>query len=102
MAGGVDLTGVLPQLRRDPPQSHAGVHLVLGLAGHALAALLLEDAVLADGEATPLGQLANADVVVLGPREVLERGAEGARLDDAEVDLEAVLVADRHLGVAAR
>ena len=100
--GGLDLAGVLAQLRGNPRQSHRRVHVLLGVPGDAPAALLLEDAILADRQPATPGQLAHADVVIPGPREVLERGAERLGRDDAQIDLKPVLVADRCLGVATR
>ncbi len=98
LARGLDLALVLAQLGRDPGQAHRGVDLLLGGAGHALAGALVEHAVLADPQSSAGGDLAHAHVVILGAGEVLQGGAEGGGLDDAQIDLQAVLVTDRGLG----
>src|ERR1051325_4334083 len=67
------------QLRRNPVEAKLGVDLLLGLARHA--ARPLEQAVLVELVAVLLGDLAELDVVGLGPREVLQGGAVGRGLD---------------------
>src|SRR5262249_59611157 len=80
-------------------QPDRGVDLLLRAPGDAASGGVV-DAVLADLELLPDGQLPQLHVVVLRAGEVLERGAEGLRLDDPEVDLEVLAVADRGLGLA--
>ena len=91
LEGRLDLAPVLPDLGRDPRQAHGLVDVLLLLARDALVVLLADDAVLVDREPLLLREAAELDVVLLGAREVLERGAEALARDDAEVDLELLL-----------
>jgi hypothetical protein len=98
LAGGLDLALVLTQLGWNPRQSDRRVDLFLAGPGHPRAGALIEHAVLADAQAATGGDLADPHVVVLGAGEVLQRRAEGPRLDDAQIDRQPVLVTDRGLG----
>ena len=60
-----------------------------------------KDAVLVDLQALVLRHAAEDDVVILRAGEVLQGGAERFRRHDAQIDLQAVAGADRHLRVAA-
>ena len=88
---GVELAAVLAQLRRDVGQAEALVHRLLGLAPQRLAGRVVGDPVLGDVQALAHGALAQAHVVVLGPREVLQQVAELVGLDHAQVDADAVV-----------
>ena len=90
---GVELAARLPQLRRDPLVAQEPVELLLGgePTGH-LARLDHRHPVLENPEASSLRILAERDVVVLRPREVLEQAAEVLGWHDTEVDTDALLV----------
>jgi hypothetical protein len=94
---GLDLPGILAQLGRNPREADGGIDLFLGGGRHASAARLPEDAVLGHLQLPLQGHLANADVVLLGPREVHEGGAERFGFHHAQIDLDAFAVPDRRL-----
>ena len=98
----VQLACALAQLGRDPRVAEERVDaLLVGVPGD-LAGRLDLDAVLRDREAAPLRVLAQLDVVLLRPGEVLEQVAVGLRLDDAEVELQPLARDHRRLRVALR
>src|SRR5689334_20883005 len=76
LAGSAELSATLAELRLDVGVAEPLVDALLGGAALDIAALDLGDAVLGDGEASPDRVLAQLDVVVLGPGEVLEQVAE--------------------------
>ena len=90
--GRLQLSAPLAQLGQDPRHLERREQFLLGGAGdaRALAATLslAEDAVLADLEPAPLGELSDADVVLLGAGEVMDGGAPRLRRDHPQVHLE--------------
>ena len=88
VAGGVQLISAPPQLRRDPGQSQPGVEgLFIGeLLGNA--ALDHRNPVFVQRQALPVRVVAQPDVVLLAPGEVLEHGAQPVRFADPQVDLD--------------
>ena len=84
---GLDFAHVFAQLRLYPVHAEMPEELRLVLGRHDL--LAFEEAVLAQFPAAVLGELAHADVVLLGAGEVVKRRGELAVLDDAEVRLDA-------------
>ena len=81
-----DFAAILAQLGRDPVEAECGIHVALGAARNALRPS--EYAVLVQLQLFGLRDLAQLDVVRLGAREVLHRGAEAGRLDHAQVHLQ--------------
>ena len=105
----LDLAPVLAQLGLDERQAEERVRLRLGgerpelggVAGERLAVLAdAQEALLGQAPALVAGALAEADVVLLGAREVDAVGAGGTRRHDHEVDLRAAQQADRGLVAA--
>src|SRR3972149_4944539 len=95
----LDRPCVLPEFGRDARQSDGRVDFLLGGARDTPAGGLLEDTVLGDLEPLPHRHVAQADVVGLGPAEVLEGGAEALGRDDPEVHPNPLPVTDRRLGL---
>ena len=93
--GGLDLARVFPQLRRYEGEPERLVHLLFRFAGDPLFARLPEHAVLIDLEAGTHRHLAELDVVLLAPGEILEGRPEGALFHHAQVDLDAFIGDDR-------
>ncbi len=100
--GRLELATVLAQLRRDQLVAQEAVELFLGPEAVHLTRLGDRDAVLRDREPSPLGLLAERDVVVSRPREVLQQAAEVLRRDDSQVEPEPLLRDDGGLRVAVR
>ena len=87
--GPLDLAPVLAHRRRDERQPERAVDRLLRLRGDHLARLRVAEAVLVEQPAPLERALAQLDVVGLRAGEVLAGGAERARVDDAQVHLEA-------------
>jgi hypothetical protein len=84
---GLDLTRVLPELRRDVRQTEPGVELLLGGDGFVVSGPFLGEAVLGDVDAHLYSPLPERDVVGLAAREVVQERAERLGLDDPQVHL---------------
>ena len=102
LSRGVELAGVLPQLRRHELVAEEPVELLLGGERLHLAGLGDRDAVLRDRETAADRLLAERDVVLLRAGEVLQQVAEALRRHDAQVEPEPLLRHDRRLRVAVR
>ena len=98
--GGGDLAAILAQLGRDEAEAEGRVDLLLGPAGQPLAGVGAEDPVLVQLQPAAHRPLAQADVVVPGPGEVLQRGPEALRREGAQVHLETGGEHDARLRVA--
>ena len=83
---GLDLSILLPDLRRDPREIERAVHVLLGLAGNLL--LPLEDPVLVELPPALDRHRPEVDVVVLVPREVHESRAPAPGLEDPDIRLD--------------
>jgi hypothetical protein len=91
----LDLTQILPELRRDVRQPDGRVHLPFRRPRDAPSGRHPEDAILRDLQAALERHLADADVVLLRSGEVGERRAEASRLHHPQVHLDALAVPDR-------
>ncbi len=99
--GSLDLAAVLAHGGRDERQVERPVDRLLGLGCDHVAGLGVAQAVLVQEPAPGQGALPELDVVRLGAGEVLAGGAELARLDDPQVDLQPGRGEHRGLGLAA-
>src|SRR6266513_3358735 len=95
-----DFTAVFAHLRRNPVEAERGVDILLRPSGNAFRSA--EYAVLVQLEFLGLRDLAQLDVVRLRSREVLHRGAETRRFDDAQIDLQSAGKPDGGARVALR
>ena len=86
--GRVQLPHTGAQFRRDPGQAEAGVERLLIGENFHVAGLDVGDAVLVEGQALAVGEIAQADVVLLAAGEILEHGTDGLGFAGAQVDLD--------------
>ncbi len=93
---GLDLAGVLAQLRLDPV--HPEVRVEVGLLTGGLYRVAVEEPVFAQFPAAVLRHLPHADVVVLGAGEIVERWGELALGHHADVGVNARRERRRSLG----
>ena len=98
----LELAGRLAELGRDRRVAEVLVERVLVVGAEHVAGLNGRDAVLGDRQPAPLRLLAHRDVVILRAGEVLQQIPVRLRLDDAQVEAEAVGRDDRRLRVAVR
>jgi hypothetical protein len=91
LEAGCKFSPVLAEFRLEVRESEEGVDLLLRLAVVRLAGGVVENAVLADVEAALHGRLAQRDVVLLAPGEVLQQVPELLGRDDLEVDRQTVV-----------
>ncbi len=96
----LELARRLTELGRDRRVAEVLVERVLVLRAEHVAGLDRRDAVLGDRQPAPLRLLAHRDVVILGAGEMLQQVPVRLRLDDAQVEAEAVVRDDRRLRVA--
>ena len=100
LAGERDLAARLAQLGRHPVEAERVVDLGFGLSGDPPRAF--EQSVLVELVPLLLGDLAQLDVVRLGPREILQGRAVGGRLHGPQVHLQPAAQLDRGASFAFR